>query len=93
MGDDNCSFRCIAHAMYGDENLRMRVKQETLNARSVGYIKEEDRHILSNYDLTLPSNCWFDSIDCPQIVAEVYNRAVDAYSEIAGNTLFFAFQK
>ncbi|KAL4210955.1 hypothetical protein AB4K20DRAFT_1801382 [Rhizopus microsporus] len=28
IADGNCGFRCIAHAIYGDENFRMRAKRE-----------------------------------------------------------------
>ncbi|CEG70258.1 hypothetical protein RMATCC62417_06188 [Rhizopus microsporus] len=48
--------------------------------------------ILNNYDPAPPPDCWFDSLDCPQLVADVYNRSVAVYSETAGNTLYLPFR-
>ncbi|KAG1169857.1 hypothetical protein G6F70_008093 [Rhizopus microsporus] len=65
IADGNCEFRCIAHAIYGDENLRMRVKQEMkewFDLHKHGICKDkmniaDVKRILNNYDPAPPPDC------------------------------------
>ncbi|KAI9470568.1 MAG: hypothetical protein EXX96DRAFT_643432 [Benjaminiella poitrasii] len=45
----------------------------------------------NNFDECPSVDSWFDSVDCPQIAADLYNRAIAVYSKTAGNTLFLPF--
>ncbi|CEJ04535.1 hypothetical protein RMCBS344292_18492 [Rhizopus microsporus] len=94
IADGNCGFRCIAQAIYGDENLRMRVKQEMkewFDLHKHGIYKDkmniaDVERILNNYDPAPPPDCWFDSLDCSQLAADVYSRSVAVYSETVGRS-------
>ncbi|KAI9468450.1 MAG: hypothetical protein EXX96DRAFT_105868 [Benjaminiella poitrasii] len=98
--DGNCGFRCIAHAIYGDENVRFRVKQEMKDWYESKYDQiykgrvdtDSVSRTLDKFDECPSVDSWFDSVDCPQIDADLYNRAIAVYSETAGNTLFLPFR-
>ncbi|KAI8372890.1 uncharacterized protein BYT42DRAFT_547926 [Radiomyces spectabilis] len=81
--DPEGGFRCIAQAVRGDESCALKdgICEGIMDKIVVA-------NILKNFVQYPPEDCWFEALDCPQIVADVYNRAVAVYSETDGNVLY-----
>lgn len=95
LGDGNCGFRCISLAIFGDQDSWITVKQQMHQT----YLKNIDTlyaslhldpdHFNYMFNTTETPNwnglAWFDTIVCPQIVADTYKTSVYLYSFSSGN--------
>ncbi|KAI9028988.1 hypothetical protein CLU79DRAFT_522744 [Phycomyces nitens] len=108
--DGNCGFRAIGLAIYKDEEkwpeVKDRMLAKYLQYRDTFYKKRIDSShdcfnrpsmmdILQDKSTPLPTKHWFDTMDCPQIVADTFDYAVVVYNENhkkeCNNTLFLPF--
>ncbi|KAL0087975.1 hypothetical protein J3Q64DRAFT_1469954 [Phycomyces blakesleeanus] len=109
--DGNCGFRAVAIAIYNNEEEWPKVKDKMLKKyleyRDTFYKTRIDSshesfsrppmaEILKDKNSPLPTKHWFDTMDCPQIVADTFKYAVALYNENhvkeGNNTLFLPFK-
>ncbi|SAL95599.1 hypothetical protein [Absidia glauca] len=90
--DGHCGFRCLAKAIYGNEDDYQKVKNDMMKvlvdrkdfywkSKVFGKGKEYDSltKIISYSGSSAPSEFWFSTLDCGQLAADTYKRPIEIH--------------